>query len=67
MTTQRQRIIITMNETTLNELKVQAQRMGVSTNAYVNFVVGQHLNAQTQMMNKVEEIITKAIEQHKVE
>jgi len=61
MTTKRARIIITMNEETLNQLKVQAEKMGVSANAYVNFVVGQHLTSQHQIMDKMQEVISNLI------
>ena len=61
MATRRARIIITMNEDTLNQLKVQADKMGVSANAYVNFVVGQHLTSQHQIMDKMEEVITNLV------
>lgn len=59
--TQKSKILLTFNTATLDIIKEDAEKMGVSVNAYFNFIIGQYVSTKATMLSDITTALTDKI------
>jgi len=65
MPTSKTRISVPMSPEIATAVRIEAQKIGVSESAYCAFIIGQHITAQSQVYNVLNDTLSKSLIEQK--